>query len=83
MTALLLRDARSFAKKSSYDLLAYVDRKAQRISGRVTASFVKAALLASGHFTIYSARTARGHRINWRPGVTYFANLRRGTYAHG
>ena len=78
--------AREIAKKSRYDQLAYRDRSGSRVEAGVTASHIKAALLAvgtQGHFTVYSARTGSAHLIRWKVGLAYLANLRRGHYAHG
>ncbi len=76
---------RSRARHSCYDQMVWRDGETFR-EGRVTAENVKRALLAvgtRGHFSVYSARSDVAHRIGWRVGVAYLANLRRGFYAHG
>jgi hypothetical protein len=78
--------AKEIAKKSSYDQIAWRDRSGVRHEERVTAESVKAAMLAAGtkgRFTVYSARTGTPLSITWRLAVAYFANLKRGYYAHG
>ena len=77
---------REKAQHSRYDQIVWQDRDGTRHEERVTAETVKAALLACGtkrRFTVYSARTAVPHAINWSVGICYFRNLLRGHYAHG
>lgn len=73
--------ARDIARHSCYDQMHWPSGE-----GRVTAENVKAALLSvgtRGRFTVYKAHGGTPHSIDWRLGIAYLNNLRRGWYAHG
>lgn len=69
------------AKYGHRDWLVWQNRDGSWSARRASADAIKAALLAvgtAGRFTLVSASTAIRNKYNWRMGITFWRNARRG-----